>query len=138
MDFVQFMKSGNSGEVAIFDKLADIRYWCPGKHPFIMSHGPDPVHYKHAAKALEYAFAAVERGTHLLICDEMLDTVIFGVLEKDQILSLMERCKNRVELVMTGRDATQEFVRNADYVTELVQIKHAYYAGARARKGIEY
>jgi ATP:corrinoid adenosyltransferase len=29
-------------------------------------------------------------------------------------------------------------VKNADYVTELVQIKHAYYAGARARKGIEY
>ncbi len=138
MDFVQFMKSGNSGEVVIFDKLADIRYWCPGKHPFIMSQGPDPVHYKHAAKALEYAFAAVEKGTHLLICDEILDTVIFGVLEKDQILSLMERCKNKVELVMTGRDATQEFVRNADYVTELVQIKHAYYAGARARKGIEY
>jgi cob(I)alamin adenosyltransferase len=132
------MKSGNSGEVVIFDKLADIRYWCPGKHPFIMSQGPDPVHYKHAAKALEYAFAAVEKGTHLLICDEILDTVIFGVLEKDQILSLMERCKNKVELVMTGRDATQEFVRNADYVTELVQIKHAYYAGARARKGIEY
>ncbi len=138
VDFVQFMKSGNSGEVAIFDKLADIRYWCPGKHPFIMSQGPDRVHYKHAAKALEYAFAAVERGTHLLICDEILDTVIFGVLEKDQILSLMERCKNKVELVMTGRDVTQEFVRNADYVTELVQIKHAYYAGARARKGIEY
>jgi cob(I)alamin adenosyltransferase len=111
------MKSGNSGEVVIFDKLADIRYWCPGKHPFIMSQGPDPVHYKHAAKALEYAFAAVEKGTHLLICDEILDTVIFGVLEKDQILSLMERCKNKVELV---------------------QIKHAYYAGARARKGIEY
>lgn len=132
------MKSGNSGEVAIFDKLADIRYWCPGKHPFIMSQGPDPVHYKHAAKALDYAFAAVEKGTHLLICDEILDTVIFGVLEKDQILLLMERCKNKVELVMTGRDATQEFVRNADYVTELVQIKHAYYAGARARKGIEY
>lgn len=138
MDFVQFMKSGNSGEVAIFDKLADIRYWCPGKHPFIMSQGPDPVHYKHATKALEYAFAAVERRTHLLICDEMLDTVIFGVLEKDQILSLMERCRNKVELVMTGRDVTQEFVENADYVTELVQIKHAYYAGARARKGIEY
>jgi cob(I)alamin adenosyltransferase len=138
VDFVQFMKSGDSGEVTIFDKLADIRYWCPGKHPFIMSQGPDPVHYKHAAKALEYAFAAVEKGTHLLICDEILDTVIFGVLEKDQILSLMERCKNKVELVMTGRDVTQEFVKHADYVTELVQIKHAYYAGARARKGIEY
>jgi len=132
------MKAGNSGEVAIFDKLSDVRYWCPGEHPFIMSHGPDAVHYEHAAKALEYAFAAVERGTHLLICDEILDTVIFQVLEKEQILDLMKRCKDNVELVMTGRDAAPEFIRFADYVTELVQIKHAYYAGARARKGIEY
>ena len=132
------MKSGNSGEVAIFDRLSDIRYWCPGEHPFIMSRGPDLVHYEHATKALGYAFAAVERGTHLLICDEILDTVIFEVLKKDQILDLMKRCKTKVELIMTGRDAAPEFIRCADYVTELVQIKHAYYAVARARKGIEY
>ncbi|MBW2634042.1 MAG: cob(I)yrinic acid a,c-diamide adenosyltransferase, partial [Deltaproteobacteria bacterium] len=29
-------------------------------------------------------------------------------------------------------------IKAADYVTELVQIKHPYYQGARARKGIEY
>jgi cob(I)alamin adenosyltransferase len=39
---------------------------------------------------------------------------------------------------MTGRDASREFIDMADYVTELSQIKHAYYRGARARKGIEY
>ncbi len=138
VDFVQFMKSGNSGEVAIFERIPEIRYWCPGEHPFIMSYGPDQVHYEHATQGLEYAFSAAESGAHLLICDEILDTVIFHILKKEQILELMQRCKNRVELVMTGRDAAPEFIRCADYVTELVQIKHAYYHGARARKGIEY
>ncbi len=138
VDFVQFMKSGNSGEVAIFDRLSNIRYWCPGEHPFIMSHGPEQVHFEHAAKALGYAIAALERGTNLLVCDEILDTVIFNVLEKGQVLDLMKRCKSRVELIVTGRDASPEFIRFADYVTELIQIKHAYYSGSRARKGIEY
>jgi cob(I)alamin adenosyltransferase len=40
--------------------------------------------------------------------------------------------------VMTGRIAPDELIEKADYVTELVQIKHPYYSGAIARKGIEY
>jgi cob(I)alamin adenosyltransferase len=138
VDFVQFMKSGKSGEVAIFEKIHNIRYRCPGEHPFVMSRGPDAVHYKHAEKALRYALEAVERATDLLICDEMLDTVIFKLLQEEQLLELMERCRNKVELVLTGRDASQQVIKSADYATELVQIKHAYYSGARARKGIEY
>ena len=138
VDFVQFMKSGNSGEVAIFGKIPNIDYWCPGKHPFILSRGPDTVHYEHAQKALGYALEAIERGTDLLICDELLDTILFNLLEREQILELMERCKNKVELVMTGRDASPEIIEAADYVTEFVQKKHPYYSGTKARKGIEY
>jgi cob(I)alamin adenosyltransferase len=41
-------------------------------------------------------------------------------------------------LIMTGRDAPPDLIEFADYVTELHQIKHAYYQGVRARKGIEY
>lgn len=138
VDFVQFMKSGNSGEVAIFAKTPNIDYWCPGKHPFILSRGPDTVHYEHAQKALGYALEAIERGTDLLICDELLDTILFNLLERERILELMERCKNKVELVMTGRDASPEIIEAADYVTEFVQKKHPYYSGTRAREGIEY
>ena len=50
----------------------------------------------------------------------------------------MERCKGKVELMMTGRTAPAELIEKADYVTELVQIKHPYYSGAKARKGIEF
>lgn len=138
VDIVQFMKSGTSSEVAIFEQIPNIRYRCPGKHPFIVSGGPKPVHYEHAAKALNFAFEAVESGTSLLICDEILDALLFDVLQKERILELMQACKNKIELVMTGIIAPAEILKMADYVTELVQVKHAYYIGARARKGIEY
>jgi len=101
VDIVQFMKSGTSSEVAIFKQIPNIRYWCPGKHPFIMTSGPRPVHFEHAAKALEFAFDAIEKGTNLLVCDELLDTLVFNVLEKEQILELIKKCKNKIELVMT-------------------------------------
>ena len=64
--------------------------------------------------------------------------MIFDLLKKEAVLDLMARCRDKVELVMTGIDAPEEFVNRADYVTEFVQIKHPYYRGARARKGIEY
>ena len=138
VDFVQFMKSGTSSEVAIFKKIPNIHYRCPGKHPFIMSHGPEKIHYEHAAKALQFAFEAIDSATDLVVCDEILSTVIFDLLKKEQVLDLMERCRNKAELIMTGIDAPDEFIDLADYVTEFVQIKHPYYSGARARKGIEY
>lgn len=138
VDIVQFMKSGTSSEVAILKKIPNIRYRCPGKHPFIMSRGPKPIHYEHAAKALSFALEAIERGTHLLICDEILDTLIFNILKEEQLLELIEKCKNKVELVVTGINAPAEIMDMADYVTEFVQVKHPYYSGARARKGIEY
>jgi len=138
VDFVQFMKSGDSGEVTILKEILNIRYWCPGHHPFIMSQGPETVHFEHAEKALKYALAAIEKGTDLLVCDEMLDTIIFEILQKEQVLDLMKRCRKKTELVMTGRYASKEFIESADYVTEFVQLKHPYYRGARARKGFEY
>jgi cob(I)alamin adenosyltransferase len=138
VDFVQFMKSGNSGETAIFALVPNIRYWCPGEHPFILSSGPQAEHYDHANQALTYALAVAEKGTHLLICDEILDTLIFNILQKDQILELIAKCKGSVELVMTGRSAPAEILDQADYATEFVQIKHPYYSGSVARKGIEY
>jgi cob(I)alamin adenosyltransferase len=136
--FVQFMKSGHSGETAIFALVPNIHYWCPGEHPFILTSGPQAEHYDHANKALTYAMAVAEKGTHLLICDEILDTLIFDILQKEQILELIGKCKGRAELVMTGRSAPAEILAQADYSTEFVQIKHPYYSGSAARKGIEY
>lgn len=138
VDFVQFMKSGHSGEVAIFRKIPEIRYRCPGEHPFIMSKGPQFIHYEHAEKALAYSLEAPKRGTQLLICDEILDTLLFKLLGEDRLIEVVDSCRGKIELILTGREAPANLIRFADYVTELVQIKHPYYSGARAREGIEY
>jgi cob(I)alamin adenosyltransferase len=138
VNFIQFMKPGASGEILILTKIPNIRYQCPGKHSFIFSRGPEYIHHKHAAEALLYATEASEDGVELLICDEIMDTLIFGLLEKGQILELMEKYRGKVELVMTGASAPEDLIDRADYVTEFKQIKHPYYSGAKARRGIEF
>jgi cob(I)alamin adenosyltransferase len=138
VNFVQFMKSGTSGEILIFANIPNIRYQCPGRHPFILSRGPEAVHYEHAALAFRYAIEAVENGTQLLICDEIMNTLVFELLEKRQVIELLEMCRGKIELVMTGASAPADLVDRADYVTEFRQIKHPYYSGAKARRGIEF
>ena len=138
VNFIQFMKSGNSGEIIIFANIPNIRYQCPGRHPFILSRGPDEVHYKHASEAFGYVLKAVEEGSQLLICDEILNTLVFGLLKEEQVRDLIEKCRGTIELVMTGVNAPVELIELADYVTEYKQIKHPYYAGAKARRGIEF
>ena len=103
-----------------------------------MSQGPEPIHYEHAAKGLAYAQAAIEKHPDLIVCDEILDTLLFKTLRKEQLLDLIHKCKGKIELVMTGRSAPEDILALADYATEFVQVKHPYYTGAKARKGIEY
>lgn len=138
VNFIQFMKSGTSGELLIFANIPNIRYQCPGRHPFILSKGPEAIHYEHASKALQCALYAAKSGTQLLICDEILNTLIFGILKKEQVIELIKRCKGKTELIMTGASAPNDLIEMADYVTEFREIKHPYYSGAKARPGIEF
>lgn len=132
------LKSGKSSEVDLLNQIPNITYRCPGKHPFIRDGGPGEVHFKHAQEALGYAWEAIELKADVLICDEILNTLIFKVLKLEKVLELMDGCRGKVELAMTGSDAPPEIIDAADYVTELVQRKHPYYSGTQARKGIEF
>ncbi len=136
--FVQFMKSGDSAEVKILSDTENIIYRCPGKHPFILSKGPQAEHYEHAEEALWYAKRAAKEGAEVIICDELLSALVFEVLSVQRALNLIDRCRGRVELVLTGIHAAPEIQDACDYVTEFRQVKHPYYKGHMARKGIEY
>ena len=136
--FVQFMKSGDSAEVDVLSNTENIIYRSPGKHPFILSKGPQAVHYEHAEEALWYAKRALREGAEVIVCDEMLSALVFEVLSVQDALNLIAMCRGRAELVLTGIDAPPEVLAASDYATEFMQIKHPYYKGHMARKGIEY
>ncbi|MGD8560936.1 MAG: cob(I)yrinic acid a,c-diamide adenosyltransferase [Desulfarculaceae bacterium] len=136
--WIQFMKSGTASEAIILSQLAGVSFKCPGKHPFILSQGPNSIHYEHAESALWFAKQSVKEGADLVICDEILNTLIFKVLDLYHILDLMNRCRGQAELIMSGADAHPAIIARADYVTKFVQEKHPYYRGHIARRGIEY
>lgn len=81
--------------------------------------------------------AVMSGAYNVVILDELTIPVAMGLLPEERVLSLMEEKPAHVELVITGRNATQRMVQEADLVSEMKEIKHYYHDGVLSRKGIE-
>ncbi len=104
----------------------------------------DPAHLKpeeieQARQALAAARRAIEsRKYDLIVLDEVTVAVAFGLLELDEVLDLVRRKPEGLELILTGRYADRKLVDAADLVSEMKTVKHPYDRGVLARKGIEF
>ena len=77
----------------------------------------------------------------LLVFDEIVYVLSYGMLSLDEVLSEIRAARERqpsLHIIVTGRDAPRELVDAADLVTEMTEIKHPFQAGIRAQKGIEF
>lgn len=74
----------------------------------------------------------------LLVLDEILISVRDGVLKEDELISFIDRKPEHLELVMTGRGATDGLIERADYVSYIQKIKHPYDQNIFSRQGIEF
>ena len=94
---------------------------------------------QYSALAVERSRSILTTGQHsIVVLDEILNAVLFELIGEEQVLELMSRRPNHVELILTGRNATAAIVEQAQLVTEMKSIKHPYDLGIAARRGIEY
>ena len=91
----------------------------------------------------EQSFAFAEKvvlsgGYDVVILDEILVAANKSLISIEQVLSLMSKKPEPMELILTGRGAPDEIIQRADLVTEMLVVKHPFTKGIVARKGIEY
>jgi len=136
---VQFIKadSWNTGEKKLADHLG-IDWHTLGDGFTWESTDLDESAAKGRA-AWEFAKRQLAAGEHeLVILDEMTYAITFGWIDIDDVVaSIRDRAKG-TNVVITGRGAPDELIAIADTATEMRKIKHAYDAGIKAMKGIEY
>ena len=91
-------------------------------------------------KALDKLIQEAQKGMYqLIIVDELLSAYQNQLLDKEKVTALMDIAKAcKTELVLTGRNPAKELLDRADYITEMVCIRHPYEKGISAREGIEY
>jgi cob(I)alamin adenosyltransferase len=142
--FVYFDKGGGHySEAAILDKLG-IEYHrtgldridaVTGKFRF----GVKPEDKAEGKRGLDKAQELMMRGDlDVLVVDEICVSASLGIISTDDVLKLLACKPQRLELILTGRDAPKEITDIADLVTEMNIVKHYFYEGAPAREGLDY
>jgi cob(I)alamin adenosyltransferase len=137
---IQFMKGNmNYGEVESAKKLSPyLTIKQMGRETFVSKTNPDPMDIKLAKKGFSLAKKAIKnREYDIVILDEINITVDYGLIPLSDLLKLIDSKPETVELILTGRNAKSEIIDKADLVTEMVERKHYYKKGIKARKGIE-
>jgi cob(I)alamin adenosyltransferase len=74
----------------------------------------------------------------VVILDELNNAVSYGYLAVEEIVSVLSHKPVDLSIVITGRDAKPQLIEIADTVTEMRLVKHAYDAGIKARRGVEF
>ncbi len=84
------------------------------------------------------AQTAEKRFYDVIILDEIVFCLSKGLAELEEIKKIIDRRDSAVEIVLTGRGATEELTAMADLVTEMKKNKHPFDSGTDARRGIEF
>jgi len=137
----QFMKARPTGELtAIRKHLGDyIEIEQYGRGGFVCAPGPpEDMDYDLAVKGLARAGEKLRSGEyHIVILDEINVAVSFGLVTVYDLEKLIIERPERVELVLSGRNAHPRIIELADLVTEMRMIKHYFNQGLASRIGIE-
>ena len=139
---LQFLKSrtGNSGEIVSAEKIGIkvIRFedqTTPLFDPKVkVSELKESIR-----KAINIAIEEIKSNLYDIVILDELNTVLgcdYTTIE--DVKKIIDAKPEKLELVITGRGASDELIKLADYVTEMRMIKHPFEKGVKARKGIEF
>lgn len=139
--FSQFLKDNKSSELNILKEIENIHLeLCTESFGFYFRMSEDT---KKKAKETYQNYLAriiecVKAGEfQMLIMDEMIATYNYELIDRQILLEFLKNKPEQLEVVLTGRDPAEELVELADYISEIVKIKHPYDKGIPARIGIE-
>ncbi len=137
---IHFMKGtypyGEQKALALLPNVTVSRF---GKLDFVDPRNIKEEEREEARKALAASKEAIHSGAYdMVVLDEINIASAWGLIPVEEVLELIKTKPEGVELILTGRYADRRLIEAADLVTEMVEIKHPYQKGIKARKGFEY
>lgn len=133
--FAQFLKGSDSGEVTVLKNIPGITVMRLSKnYGFFKSMSDNDIS---AVKDEHYKIlhAALHGDFDMVILDEILPAMNNSLIDTKLLENILSLDK---EIVLTGRNPAPELIDRADYVSEIVKIKHPFDKGILARRGVEF
>ena len=139
--FVQFLKGGDSGELAPLRQL-DVQTLCcegPVKFVFQMDNAEKEQYHVRQANLLQQAAAwCTQKEIDVLVLDEVLGALETGMVDEEEVCRFLDQKPEGLEVVLTGREAPASLRERAQYISEIACVAHPFAQGMPARKGIEW
>lgn len=140
--FVQFLKGAMTGEIKAIEALQPGFQIYRGEEvkKFLWNMNEEELEEAKnvQSRILDYAKEEVNHGQwNLIVLDEIMAAVTSGMVELSKVVDLIKNKPEGLEMVLTGRNAPDELVELADYVSEIKAVKHPMNQGIPARRGIE-
>jgi len=73
----------------------------------------------------------------LLVLDEIIAADNAGLVEHNKLIDFLKNKPDNLEVVLTGRNPSEDLKDMADYISDIVKVKHPFDKGISARTGIE-
>lgn len=137
---VQFIKGKwITGERQFFSKFPDQLDWHTMGEGFTW----DTQDKARDIAAAEAAFARAKdmmaSGKYdLVVLDEINIAMRYDYLTVDAVLDGLKARSGQTSVILTGRDAKRALCGYADLVSEMVEIKHPFKAGLKAKRGVDF
>ncbi|MCX6812820.1 MAG: cob(I)yrinic acid a,c-diamide adenosyltransferase [Candidatus Berkelbacteria bacterium] len=137
---VQFIKGyKNTGEWKFFSRIPEIDIFQSFDDETMSIGEPTKIHKKNAFKSLAQAKEIIESKKYdVVILDEINNAVFYHLVEAGEMIKILKTAPAELDIVLTGRNAPSEFIKIADLVSEIKNIKHPFDSGKPAKKGIDY
>ncbi|GAD78867.1 cob(I)yrinic acid a,c-diamide adenosyltransferase [Vibrio ezurae] len=74
----------------------------------------------------------------VVLLDELTYMVTYDYIDLEELLTALNQRPSHQSVIITGRAAHRSLIELADTVSEVRNVKHAFDAGIKARKGIDW
>lgn len=138
---LHFMKGReNVGEYKYFTNNGErgIKVYLCGSPRFLVTIEDKWEHLVKAKESIELAKEILaDNSCDLLILDEVLYAIKYGLIREDDLLSLVKR-RGNTHIILTGREASKRIQKASDIVTLMNEIKHHYNTDKTTILGLDY
>ncbi len=136
--FFQFFKPPTSSEVKVLESFyPQVFYKSFHNGGFVMGK-PSQRLIEEIRRGWEAVLEVAEEGKYqILVLDELTYALNWGIITESELISFLKKKPTSLEVVITGRYASQSLIDEANLVTEMKLIKHYFDFGVPARLGIE-
>lgn len=136
--FAVFVKGMEYSEYRILKGIPNINVHIFGRNCFIKN-TPEQEDIDLATHGMELVTDVIKNNSaDIIVMDEICIALHYELINEDDLIKLILGRPYEMEVVLTGRYATDKLFDIADLVTNMTEIKHYYNKGIQSREGIDF